>query len=148
MASSPAHRRSPTPCDLYLPGHHLHFIQIRKCIEHKRFVAGALLAVKGLDLTVELPEGVRTYRTHRTSWFKKVVRVGGPVYVDERYRVLRNAPAGTKGTAWCIATPEDEWTPCSVASLRVDTPEALADRLEHRGGFLVAGEAITGLEGR
>ena len=55
MASNPTRRRSPTLCDLYLPGHELHFIQIKKCIDHKRFVAGTLLAVKGLDLTVELP---------------------------------------------------------------------------------------------
>ena len=148
MASNPARRRSAALCDLYLPGHDLHFIQIKKCIEHGSFVAGTLRSVQGLDLIVEVPNGVRTYRTHRTSWLKRVIRVGGPVYVDERYRILRNAPRGTNGTAWCIALPEDEWRPCSFKGLREGSPEALADRLEQRGGFVVAGQAIIGLEGQ
>ena len=70
-------------CDLYLPGHNVHYIQMRKSHENGPLVPGTLVAADGLDLTVELPEGVRTYRTHQTRLLKRVVPIGGPVFVDE-----------------------------------------------------------------
>jgi hypothetical protein len=132
------HRRSQRPenCDLYLPGHCTHWIQLRKA-SAERYDWGRLVTVDDDVITVAYLGGVGRYRNHRAETLLDIAVPGTKVAVCERYRTLR-IDVGDLASKWfCIAGVDDPWTPCSYEPLTAVSPEALADRLTKRGGFSV-----------
>ena len=59
-------RQRPERCDLYLPGHHAHWIQLRKA-SAERHRWGRLVAVDDDVITVSYLDGVGRYRNHRVQ---------------------------------------------------------------------------------
>ena len=78
----------PEACDLYLPGHHTHWIQARMAsAERQRW--GRLVAVDDDVVTVAYLDGVRRYRNHQAETLLNIVAPGTKVAVCERYQTLR-----------------------------------------------------------
>ena len=61
------HYRGGRPaCDLYLPGHVVHWVQAQKASEH-RFRWGRLEAVDQAVVAIRFLDRIRCYRTHDTA---------------------------------------------------------------------------------
>ena len=147
-------RRRPQPeCDLYIPGHMVHWIQAKLAHEEPR-EAGVLEGVRGRVVTVRFPDRVARYRNHQTASLLDVARTGTPVDVSERYGLLRVPLDDGCFGCFCIADADESWRPCSVAPPGPLTIDDLVTRMEDRGGFTVSaallegiGEAESGTEG-
>jgi hypothetical protein len=133
-----ADRQRPEKCDLYLPGHHTHWIQARKA-STERYRWGKLVSVYDDVITVAYLDGVSRYRNHRVETLLDIAATGTKVAVCERYRTMRIDVDDLASKCFCIATVHEPWTPCSYEPLTAVSPEALADRLAKRGGFSVPG---------
>ena len=96
----PGRRRRPQPnCDLYVPGHMVHWIQARLSWEHPREWA-VLDAVLGQVMTVRFSDRVARYRNHQVEAVLDVAEPGSPVLVSERYGTL-SVPS-SDGSLWCF----------------------------------------------
>lgn len=127
-------------CDLYVPGHLVHFIQARKAWESDDPVRwGRFEGVDDGCLVVRFLDGTGRYRIHRPSEVARVAAHGDKVRVSERWRIASISRRFEQLSAVCIALPDDPWRPCSLAPDEPDSFEDLADRLTDRGGFLVPG---------
>ena len=141
-----ARRQRSEKCDLYLPGHCTHWIQLRKA-SAERHRWGRLVAVDDDVITVAYLDGDGRYRNHRVETLLNIAAPGTKVAVCERYRTLRVDIDYRTSTCFCITGTDDPWTPCSCEPLISVTPQSLAERLHIRGGFIVPGaEVLKGLE--
>ncbi len=124
-------------CELYQAGHTVHHIQAnRSAGEPHRH--GTLTEVLGNVITVDFGNEMGRYRNHDPDRLVNIVGIGGAVEVCERYVILR----GNGGYCFSIQDADEPWIPCDHEPLTSFTPEALAERLETHGGFLVPGDAL------
>ena len=128
-------------CDLYRPGHLVHWIQARKAYEGPANW-GKLAEVDGDWITVSYLDRVARYRSHDLTTVADIAEPGAKVRVSERFHLLNIQLLNHLSKGFCVALETDAWTPCSFEPLIEVTPEALAERLETRGGFSVSGELI------
>jgi len=123
-------------CELYQAGHTVHHIQAnRSAGEPHRH--GTLTEVLGNVITVDFGHEVRRYRNHDPGRLVDIVGIRGAVEVCEPYVILR----GNGGYCFSVLDADKSWVPCVHEPLTSFTPEALAERLETHGGFLVPGPA-------
>jgi hypothetical protein len=137
-------------CDLYVPGHLVHFIQAKKAWESDDPVRwGRFEGVDDGCLVVRFLDGYAgRYRIHRPSEVVRVAARGEKVRVSERWRFASISRRFEQLLGVCIALPDDPSRPCSVAPDEPDSLDDLADRLAERGGFLVPGRRAAQLAGR
>lgn len=124
----------PDACDLYLPGHCVHWIQARKA-STERHKWGRLVGVDDDVITVAYLDGVGRYRNHQAGNLLNVAGPGTKVAVSEHYRILRVDVEQRTSKCFCIAVVGDSWTPCSCEALISVTPQSLSERLSTHGGF-------------
>ena len=124
-------------CELYRAGHTVHHIQaLRSVGEANR--EGRLTEVLGNVISVDFGGVTRQYRNHDTDRLMDLIGVGGTVRVCEGYDILR----GAGDYCFSVLDADEPWVPCDHEPLTSFTPEALAERLETHGGFLVPGAAV------
>jgi hypothetical protein len=129
-------------CDLYIPGHCVHWIQARLAREepHKW---GELEAFEERLITIRFRAGIARYQNHQAEAVLNVAQLGAKVEVSERYGLLGIPLENGHIRLFCIAEANSPWRPCSVAHEGPVSFEDLANRLNERGGFSVAGPVIT-----
>jgi hypothetical protein len=133
-------------CDLYLPGHNVHWIPALKAVgnaaEDQRTRATLVVAADGVIVASHADGGLVRYRTHSTDQIRRIATPGDEVIVCESYRIL--GIPGPRGATrmFCIALDRDELRPCSASPITAATPEVLAERLATRGGFSVPGQEL------
>lgn len=132
-----------TKCDLFRPGHCLHWLAAKHA-SRTTPRTGRLVALSEGSLTVEYLDRTTRYRGHDIGGLRAVAEIGAKVRVFEDHRLLGYDIDHWHCRMFGIALDEDQWTPCSYEPLTDITPEALADRLETRGGFSVSGESVVG----
>ena len=124
-------------CELYQAGHTVHHIQaIRSHGEPHR--PGRLTGVLGNVLRVDFGDEIKRYRNHDTDRLVDLVGIGGGVRVCQGYVILR----GAGNYCFSILGADEPWIPCDQESLTSFTAEALAERLQTHGGFLVPGPDV------
>lgn len=132
-------------CSLHLHGHTVHHIQaIRSFAEPHR--DGHLIDVDGNVLTLDFNTEVVRFRNHDPDRLVQIVRVGNPVRVSPAWSILRTPEIRGSSQCFSICGPEEDWLPCRYDRLTSVAPEALAERLQTHGGFLVPGVAVTDRE--
>jgi hypothetical protein len=129
-----ARPQRPEACDLYLPGHCVHWIQARKASTEAHSWGRLVNVVDDGIITVEFLDGVGRYRNHRVETLLDIAAPGTKVAVCERYRTLRVDIDYRTSTCFCITGIDDPWTPCSCEPLISVTLQSLAERLNLRGG--------------
>jgi hypothetical protein len=124
-------------CELYQAGHTVHHIQANRSAgePHRQ---GMLTEVLGNVITVDFGSEIRRYRNHDPDRLVDIVGISGSVGVCERYVILR----GNGGYCFSILDADKPWIPCDHEPLTSFTAEALAERLQTHGGFLVPGVAV------
>jgi hypothetical protein len=134
-------RRAQPNCDLYIPGHMVHWIQARLAWEHPR-EWGVLEGVQGQIITVRFSDRIARYRNHQVEAVLDVAEDGSSVLVSTRYGTL-NVPSD-HGSLWCfcIADADEPWRACSIAPMGPVSHQDLVDRLEDRGGFSIPGPLL------
>jgi hypothetical protein len=134
-------RRAQPECDLYIPGHMVHWIQARLAWEHPR-EWGVLDEVQERVITVRFSDRIARYRNHQVEALLDVAEHGSSVLVSARYGTL-SVPSD-HGSLWCfcIADADEPWRACSVAPEGPVSYEDLVDRLEDRGGFSIPGALL------
>ena len=145
-------KTSGSSCDLYGPGHNVHWIPALKSAGNaaagERTRATLVVAADGV-IVVSLADGdLFRYRTHSTRRIRRIAKPGDEVIVCESYRIL--GVRGPRGTTrlFGIALDRDEMRPCGASPITAATPEALAEQLATRGGFSVPGqEVLAALDG-
>jgi hypothetical protein len=127
----------PPKCDLYIARHVVHWIQALRShdVQNRR---GRLAAVDGNVITADFNGDIQLYRNHEPGRLLEIIGIGGTVIVCNRYRLLKSGG----GSCFSIADAEDPWRPCDYEPLTSATPEALAERLQTHGGFLVPGHLV------
>ena len=133
-------------CDLFLPGHMAHWIQARKASDGPASW-GKLVEVYEGWITVSYLDRTAQYRNHDADAVSEIAEPGAKVRVSERFRMLGVDLADHTSRGFCIALEKDQWRPCSYEPLTEVTSEALAERLESRGGFSVPGQSLEKLHG-
>lgn len=124
-------------CDLYLPGHCLHWIQLRKGSEITPR-CGQVVSVEDGVITVKYLDRTSAYRNHQPDKIGVYVKVGGHVRVVERFGVLTSDLDQRSVNQFSIIDTNKPWRPCSrFESPASTTPEELAERLQERGGFSI-----------
>ena len=136
-------RRKHAKCDLYIPGHLVHWIQAKRSGDETPRT-GKLVGVDDGIITVEYLDKIGRYRNHRAHDLAKIAEPGTKVRVFERYGLLGVDLDNRTTKMFCIADAEKPWVPCSYQPLTSVTPEALAERLNTRGGFSVPGRLLKG----
>lgn len=130
----------PRRCQLYVPGHTPHVIQVKLSWRESPRI-GRLLSVDGNVIDVDLGKHVEQFRNHEPERLLEIVGIGRTV------RVFSSILRGGSNYCWSIAQAEAPWTPCNNEPLTATTPEVLAERMKTHGGFLVPGaEVMKGLE--
>ncbi len=134
-------RRAQPECDLYIPGHMVHWIQARLAWEHPRESA-VLEGVQGQVVTVRFPDRIARYRNHQVEALLDVAERGSSVLASTQYGTL-SVPSD-HGSLWCfcIADADEPWRACSVAPMDPLSYRDLIDRLEDRGGFSIPGALL------
>lgn len=105
------------------------------------------MGVEGDIITVEYLDKIGRYRNHRAEDVLEVAQSGTKVRVFERFGLLGVDIDHFTTRMFCIADADKPWTPCSTEPLTSVTPEALAKRLEERGGFSVPGNLLSSSSG-
>src|SRR5271156_4539556 len=123
-------------CDFYRPGHLVHWIQARKASEPPASW-GKLGEVDEGWITVNYLDRTSRYRNHDAAAVLAIAEPGDKVRVSEPYRMFGVELANHVHKGFCVALESDEWIPCSYDPLVDVTPDALADKLNTRGGFSV-----------
>ncbi len=135
-------------CDLYLPGHLVHFIQAKKAWESGDPVRwGRFERVDEGCLVVCFLDGRGRYRVHRPAEVGRVAEAGDKVRVSERWRVASISRRFEQLLAVCIALPDDPWRPCRLAPQEPASCDGPAERIDHRGGFVAPGSVVSQLFG-
>lgn len=125
-------------CDLYLPGHLVHFIQAERASGSEDPVRwGRFAGLEDGRLVVRSLDATRRYRIHRPGEVARVAEAGDKVRVSERWRVATVTRRFEHVISVCIALPDDPWRPCGVAPAQPESLGDLAGVLEERGGFVV-----------
>lgn len=119
-------------CELYLLGHTVHWIQANKSAGEPHRTGG-LVHVEGNTLTVDFGDELKTYRNHDVERMVEIIGVGGTIQACERFCLLKNVA----GYCFSIVDADRPWTPCDFEPITSFSPEALAERLQTRGGFSV-----------
>ncbi len=134
-------RRPQPECDLYIPGHIVHWIQAKLAWEHPREWA-VLEGVQGQVITVRFPDRSARYRNHQVEALLDIAERGSSILVSARYGTL-SVPSD-HGSLWCfcIAEADEAWRACSVAPTYPVSCQDLIDRLEDRGGFSIPGALL------
>ena len=124
-------------CELYQAGHTVHHIQANRSAgePHRQ---GTLTGVQGNVITVDFGDETKRYRNHDPDRLVSLIGIGGSVRVCEGYVILR----GNGGYCFSIDDAENPWVPCDHVPLTSFTPDALAERMETHGGFLVPGPLV------
>lgn len=141
-----ARPQQPVWCDLYIPGHCVHWIQARRA-SIERHSWGRLVAVDDDVITVAYLDGIGRYRNHLAGKLLDVAAPGTKVAVCQRYRILRVDAEHRTDMCFCLADADDPWRPCSEAPRGPISFEDIADRLRDRGGFTVSGQLQVGTRG-
>jgi hypothetical protein len=136
-------RRQTAPeCDLYIPGHEVHWIQARQSSKPPHSW-GILDDVSGQVITVRFLDRVVRYRNHHAEAVLEVAQEGGRVRVSEDCGLLgiplKKAPGDV--ACFCIVDADEPWRPCSVDP-PVSSLDGLVDRMEDRGGFSIPGALL------
>ena len=130
----------PRKCQLYLAGHTVHYIQaIHSVGEVHR--EGSLMASNCNVITVDFGDELKKYRNHEVERLVEIVGIGGNVRICESYVILR-FPQGGGNACFSISEIDEPWIPCDHTPLKSISPEALAERLNTHGGFLVPGSQL------
>ena len=124
-------------CELYRAGHMVHHIQAMRSHGELHWT-GTLTDVLGNVITVDFGDVSRHYRNHDPDRLVDLVGIGGTVRVCEPYDILR----GAGSYCFSILGADEQWVPCDHEPLTSFTPEALVERLQTHGGFLVPGTAL------
>ena len=120
-------RQRTKECDLYLPGHKVHWIQVRK--EDESDTPAAWGTFTGLDddvITVEFLDRIERYRNHRPEHIQQTVQIGDTVRVAYRFRLLTFYRGGQRLMAYCIDDAQNERVPAEY-SAPVQSAEGLAN---------------------
>jgi hypothetical protein len=128
-------------CELYQAGHEVHYIQARRSFAkpHRR---GTLTEVLGNVITVDFEDEIKRYRNHDPDRLVDIVGIGRTVRVCERYVILR----GNGGHCFSIQEADEPSVPCDHEPLTNFTLEALVERMQTHGGFLVPGNLVVDAE--
>jgi hypothetical protein len=137
--------RKEPQCDLYVPGHMVHWIQARRASEHPH-TWGVLDGVSGQVITVRFLDRVVRYRNHQAVAVLDVAQAGAKVHVSERYGLLGIPLENRDVGLFCIVDADEPWRPCSVAPAGPVSFEDLADRVNDRGGFSVPAAFLPGMD--
>lgn len=140
-------RQRPEKCDLYLPGHNVHWIQFRK--ERGSDIPPTWGTLTGLDddvITVEFLDRIERYRNHRPEHIQQIARISDKVRVAYRFRLLTFYRGGQHLMAYCIDDAKNERVPCRALA-PVQSAEDLAERLHDGGGFSISGPEFNTLLG-
>jgi hypothetical protein len=131
-------------CQLYQDGHTVHYIQANRSAgrPHRK---GQLINVDGHDITIDFGDEIKRYRNHHADQLLEVVGIGGLAKVCEEYVILRSPIDHYQNHCFSISSVDDPWVPCDFEPLRSTTPQALADRIETHGGFVVPGRSVRGV---
>jgi hypothetical protein len=133
-------RNRRVECDLYLPGHCVHWIQARKASETTPRT-GRLVEINDGVISVEYLDKIGRYRNHHPEDLLEVAQPGAKVRAFEGFGLPGVDINHFTTRMFCIADADRPWTPCSTEPMTSVTPEALAQRLQERGGFIVPGGA-------
>lgn len=134
-------RRPQPECDLYIPGHMVHWIRAWLAWEHPRESA-VLEEVQEQVITVRFSDRIARYRSHQVEAVLDVAEHGSSVLVSARYGIL-GVPSGHGSLrCFCIADADEPWRACSVVPVGPVSYEDLVDRLEDRGGFSIPGALL------
>ncbi len=136
--------RRPT-CDLYLPGHLVHWIQAKKAFEH-RFGWGRLERIGEAVVTVRYLDRIGRYRTHDTAELGFHASPGDKISVCEPYGVLRYDTDDGRTLLVGVADDAAPWVPCRYEPLEEITPDTLAERIRTHGGLSVPAHALAPFE--
>jgi len=136
-------RRKLLPCDLYVPGHLVHYIQAKRAALGDDPVSwGRLDRVDSNGvITVEFLDRVERYWNHRPEEIQRVAQQGDKVRIARRWGLLSVHRRFDKLITVCVADADAPWRACSVA----DDPRSLdelSERLLDRGGFIVPGRDV------
>ena len=131
--------RSASDCRLFLPGHQVHWIQLRQAdlddahrLEPGRLVSAAPDGLVVVDVAGER----RRLWHHRPDHLAAVVAANGGVVLHQpRWGLLRSpSQAGGAGACFCVTDRDDpERVPCSSE----EPVGGLVERLLTTGGFTV-----------
>ena len=127
----------PRRCELYISGHTVHHIQALRSHDAEKRV-GRLAAVEGNVITVDFNGEIEHYRNHEPERLLEIIGIGGTVIVCSSFSLLKSE----SGSCFSIAQDDGPWRPCDYQPLNSAKPDALAERLETHGGFLVPGDLI------
>ena len=145
---NPSQNGRPGKCDLYLPGHNVHWIQVRR--EYESDIPATWGKFTGLDddvITVEFLDRIERYRNHRPEDIRQVAQLGDQVRVAYRFRLLTFYREGEHLMTYCIDDADNRSIPCRAVA-PVQSAEDLADRLEDAGGFVISGSDLGRLLGK
>ncbi len=132
-------------CDLYIPGHMVHWIQARLASEHPR-AWGKLDGVDGEVITVRFWDRVARYRNHHAEAVLASFPAGTKVHVSERYGLLGVPLPNGNERLLCIMDADKPWRPCSVAPSPPESLEDLVDQVRDRGGFSIPASFLPTIE--
>jgi hypothetical protein len=128
-----------TDCLLFLPGHQVHWIQVRQSDRdgaHRPEPGRLVSAAPDGLVVVEVAGERRRLWHHRPDHLAAVVAAnGGVVRHQPRWRLLRiPSPSGDGEACFCVADHHDpERVPCSSE----EPVDDLVERLRTAGGFTV-----------
>jgi len=141
-------RSGGPPCDLYLPGHQVHYIQSRLAMADDAAadrVRATLVEVTDGHVVVRLDDGTfARYRNHATDRIRRVAAPGDELMVCERFGIL-GIPVSRGTSMFCLAPEGDDLRSCDEAPSVVATTESLVGQLVSRGGFIVRADQLPGL---
>lgn len=109
------HEKYP-PCDLYLPGHLVHWTQAKLALRagSERPVRwGRFAGIEEGWLVVRFLDGTARYRIHRPDDVAGVAASGDKVRVCEGLHFATISRRFEHVLSVCIACPDDPWQPCS-----------------------------------
>jgi len=135
----------PRRCDLYLPGHTVHWIQAMHSLDDEP-AFGRLVDIEGGVLTLDMGHSYRAYRSHEPERLAEIVDLGRGVYLFERFALLR--PYRYGGYSFSIARADKAWRECTTNFPDPTDPEAIARALNEDGGFTVRGRDVLGWTSR
>jgi hypothetical protein len=136
--------RRPT-CDLYLPGHLVHWVQAKKAAEHK-FRWGRLEGIDDSVVTIRFLDRVGRYRTHDTAELAFYAAPDDKISVCEPYGVLRLDLDDRRTLLVGVSDVAAKWVPCRYEPLEDVTPDTLAERIRTQGGFSVPAHGLPTFE--
>lgn len=127
-------RALATSCDLYLPGHNVHWIQAKRSWGRQREdVAAVIESIDGDFVRVIVDGRVQVFRNHDLSRLAMLSA--------ETPEVALRQPGllASQNHLVCIAPADLPWIPCRTHSEADGDSLSLAEQLISTGGFTIAG---------